>query len=96
MMENPLEALFERARRAPRDAGVNPPSGFAEHVLQRHRARVLEHQIAFRASLVSVVTALFIFATVFGLNYDSVVAATADDQDPVVEMANSLWDSAGN
>jgi hypothetical protein len=96
MMENPLEALFERARRAPRDAEANPPSGFAEHVLQRHRARVLENQIAFRASLVSVVTALFIFATVFGLNYDSVVAATADDQDPVVEMANSLWDSAGN
>ena len=95
-MENPLEALFERARRAPRDTEANPPSGFAEHVLQRHRARVLENQIAFRASLVSVVTALFIFATAFGLNYDSVVAATADDQDPVVEMANSLWDSAGN
>lgn len=94
-MENPLEALFERARRAPRDTEANPPSGFAEHVLQRHRARVLEHQIV-RASLVSVVTASFIFATVFGLNYDSVVAATADDQDPVVEMANSLWDSAGN
>jgi hypothetical protein len=96
MMENPLEALFERARQAPQGQEANPPPGFAEQVLRQHLSRVREHQIAFRASLVSVVTALGIFATVFGLNFDSVIAATADDQDPVVEMANSLWDSAGN
>jgi hypothetical protein len=95
MMENPLEALFERARQAPQGREANPPPGFAEQVLRQHLSRVREHQIAFRASLVSVVTALGIFATVFGLNFDSVIAATADDQDPVVEMANSLWDSAG-
>lgn len=95
-MEDPLETLFERARHAPRDPAINPPPGFAEQVLRRHRSQVRENQIAYRASLVSVVTALCIFATIFGLNYDSVISPASDDQDPVVEMTNSLWDSAGN
>jgi hypothetical protein len=96
MTEDPLQALFERAKRAPRDPVTNPPPGFVDKILRRRRSQVRENQIAFQASLVSIVTALCIFATIFGLNYDSVISATADDQDPVVEMANSLWDSAGN
>lgn len=95
-MEDPLEALFERARHAPRDLEAKPPPGFADQVLRRHRSQMRENQIAFQMSLVSVMTALCIFATILSLNYDRVISAAADDQDPVVEMANSLWDSAGN
>jgi len=96
MNEDNLDRLFATARRAGAEQIPSIPQGFAEGVLQHHRHRVQEERIFFRASMLSIATALIILGTVLGFNLDTTGFAGSDDQESTVEMAYALWDPVGN
>jgi hypothetical protein len=95
MKEENLEKLFAAARRVGAEGDPSMPAGFAESVLRQHRQRIEENRAFFRASILSVATALIILGTVLGVNFET-SNSSGDDQESTVEMAYSLWDPAGN
>jgi len=96
MKEENLEKLFARARRVGAE-GIPPmPAGFAEGVLQQYRQRVQENRAFFRASFLSIATALIILGTVLGINFETSNSSGSDDQESTVEMASVIWDPVGN
>jgi hypothetical protein len=96
MKEENLEKLFARARRDGSEVIPSMPAGFAEGVLQQHRQRVQENRAFFRASILSIATALIILGTVLGINFETSNSSGLDDQESTVEMAYALWDPVGN
>jgi hypothetical protein len=96
MKENGLENLFERARGAQTPPLATLPAGFADRVAARYQFEVRRERTAARASLLSISTALVIFAAIVGFNFNAITSLGADDQDPVDDVAQALWDSAGN
>ena len=95
MNEDNLDRLFATARRAGAEQIPSIPQGFAEGVLQQHRHRVQEERVFFRASMLSIATALIILGTVLGFNLETGLGGS-DDQESTVEMAYALWDPVGN
>ena len=96
MKEENLEKLFARARQVGAE-GIPPmPAGFAEGVLRQHRQRVQENRAFFRASFLSIATALIILGTVLGINFETSNSSGSDDQESTVEMAYVIWDPVGN
>jgi hypothetical protein len=96
MKDDGLEPLFERARGA-RISSIAPiPAGFADRVAARHRFEVYREKTVARASILSVSTALVIFAAIVSLNLNAIASLGTDDQDPADDVAQVLWDSAGN
>ena len=95
MKEENLEKLFAAARRVGAERAPSMPAGFAEGVLRQHRQRVEENKAFFRASILSVATALIILGTVLGINFET-SNTSGDDQESTVEMAYALWDPVGN
>jgi len=91
-----LDRLFATARRAGAEGTPFIPAGFAEGVLRQYRQRVQENRAFFRASILSIATALIILGTVLGINFDPSNASGSDEQESTVEMAYALWDSVGN
>jgi len=96
MKEENLEKLFATARRVEAEGTPSMPAGFAEGVLQQHRQRVQENRAFFRASILSIATALIILGTVLGINFETSSSSGSDDQESTVEMAYALWDPVGN
>ncbi len=96
MKEENLEKLFATARRVGGEGAPSMPAGFAEGVLQQHRQRVQENRAFFRASILSIATALIILGTVLGINFETSNSFGSDDQESTVEMAYALWDPVGN
>ena len=96
MNEDNLDRLFAKARRAGAEPTPYVPQGFAEGVLQQHRHRVQEERVFFRASMLSIATALIILGTVLGFNLETAGLAGSDYQESTVEMAYALWDPVGN
>ena len=96
MKEENLEKLFATARRAGAEGTPSIPTGFAEGVLQEHRQRVQENRAFFRASILSIATALIILGTVLGINFETSNSSASDDQESTVEMAYVIWDPVGN
>jgi hypothetical protein len=96
MNEDSVERLFATARRAGAEQTPAIPQGFAEGVLQQHRHRIQEEKVFFRASMLSIATALIILGTALGINLETTGLAGSDDQESTVEMAYALWDPAGN
>jgi len=87
MKEENLEKLFATARRV---GGEGAPS------MQQHRQRVQENRAFFRASILSIATALIILGAVLGINFETSNSSGSDDQESTVEMAYALWDPVGN
>jgi hypothetical protein len=96
MKEENLEKLFAGARRVGAEGTPSMPAGFAEGVLQQHRQRVQENRAFFRASILSIATALIILGTVLGINFETSNFSGSDDQESTVEMAYVIWDPVGN
>ena len=96
MNEDSLERLFATARRAGTEQTPAMPQSFAEGVLQQHRHRKQEEKVFFRASMLSIATALIILGTALGINLETTGLAGSDDQESTVEMAYALWDPVGN
>ena len=96
MKEENLEKLFAAARRVEAEGSPSMPAGFAEGILQQHRLRVQENRAFFRASILSIATALIILGTVLGINFETSNSSGSDDQESTVEMAYALWDPVGN
>jgi hypothetical protein len=95
MNDNGLEDLFELARGA--KSPLPPPAaGFANRVYDRYQFELARERTATRASFVSISVAVMIFAAIVGLNLDAFTSTGTDDQDPVDEVTQVLWDSAGN
>jgi hypothetical protein len=96
MKDDGLEPLFERARsaRIPLDAAL--PAGFTDRVTARHQVEIVRERTAARASILSVSAALVIFAAIVSLNLNAITSWGTDDQDPADDVAQVLWDSAGN
>jgi hypothetical protein len=96
MKEENLNKLFATARQAGAE-GIPPiPAGFAQGILREHRQRVRESRAFFKASILSIATALIILGTVLGFNFETSNSPGPDDQESTVEMAYALWDSVGN
>ena len=95
MKEENLEKLFAAARRVRAEGAPSMPAGFAEGILRQHRQRIEENKAFFRASILSVATALIILGTVLGINFET-SNSSGDDQESTVEMAYALWDPVGN
>ena len=96
MKEENLDKLFARARRVGAEETPSMPAGFAEGTLQKYRQRVQENRAFFRASILSIATALIILGTVLGINFETSNSFGSDDQESTVEMAYALWDPVGN
>ena len=96
MKEDRLERLFAAVRRAGDDEFASVPAGFAESVLRRHQLRLDENRLFFRASVLSIATALVVFGAILGANLESIGYPGTEDQESTVEMAYALWDPAGN
>jgi len=96
MKQENLEKLFATARRAGGEGPPAIPAGFAESVLRQQRRRVQENRAFFRASILSIATALVILGAVLGINFETSNTSGLDDQESTVEMAYALWDSVGN
>jgi hypothetical protein len=95
--EENLDKLFAIARRAGVEGTPSVPAGFAEGILQQHRQRVQENRAFFKASILSIATALIILGTVLEINFETSNSSSGtDDQESTVEMAYALWDSVGN
>ena len=95
MNESNLDAWFAKAREAEPGEPREAPPGFAAVVWQEHQRRVATERAAVRTSLFSIVTALFVLATVVDLNFDS-LTAPPDDPGYVGDLASSVWDSTGD
>jgi hypothetical protein len=96
MKDHQLKHLFATARRAGDEESPSPPAGFAEKVVHRYRLRVQENRSFFRASILSIATALVILGAVLGINVGSNGYSQSEDQESTVEMAYALWDPVGN
>ncbi len=96
MKETDLESLLRVGRIGPAKDALGPPAGFAQQVFARYLREKRQGQIVLRTSLASIVTACCILASIIGLNFDQLTSPPVNDVDPVVEMVNSVWDSAGN
>jgi hypothetical protein len=96
MNDDGLEPLFKLARGAPISLNTPLPAGFAERVTARYRLVQHRERTATRASILSVSVALAIFAAIVGLNLTAITSLGTDDQDPADDVAQVLWDSAGN
>jgi hypothetical protein len=75
---------------------VDLPPGFAQRVFARFQSQQRQEKIVFRTTLASIVTACCILGSIIQFNYDHLTAGNAEEFDPVVEMADSVWDFAGN
>ena len=96
MKDDGLEPLFERARGAQIPVNATLPAGFADRVTARRQFELYRERTAARASILSVSAALVILATIVGLNLNAITSLGTDDQDPADDVAQVLWDSAGN
>jgi hypothetical protein len=96
MKDDGLEPLFERARGARIPVDATLPAGFADRVAARHRFELYRERTAAKASILSVSAALVIFAAIVSLNLNAIASLGTDDQDPAEDVAQVLWDSAGN
>ena len=96
MKDDGLEPLFERARGARIPVNATLPVGFADRVTARHQFGVFRERTAARASILSISAALVIFAAIVSLNLNAITSLGTDDQDPADDVAQVLWDSAGN
>jgi hypothetical protein len=96
MKDDNLEPLFQRARGARISPAASLPAGFAERVTARYQLIKHQERTAFRASILSVSVALVVFAAIVGLNLNAITSLGTDDQDPADDVAQVLWDSAGN
>jgi len=96
MKDDALEQLFARARDAQALPVEPPPDGWADRVAARYQTEKLRQRTALRASVLSLSVALTIFVTIVGLNFNAITSVDADDQDPTDDVAQVLWDSAGN
>jgi hypothetical protein len=96
MKDDGLEPLFRLARGAHSSPGAPVPAGFAERVATRYRLIRYRERTASRASILSVSAALAIFAAIVGLNLNAITSLGTDEQDPADDVAQVLWDSAGN
>jgi hypothetical protein len=95
MNDDGLENLFRLARSAKRPL-PQPAAGFANRVTDRYQSELARERTATRASFLSISVAVAIFAAIVGLNFDALTSTGTDDQDSVDEVAQVLWDSAGN
>jgi hypothetical protein len=96
MKDDVLEHLFERARGAQVSPVATLPAGFADRVTGRYQLEVRRERTTMRASLLSVSAALAVFAAIVSFNFNAITSLGADEQDPVDDVAQVLWDSAGN
>ena len=96
MKDDGLEPLFELARGAHISPSTPLPAGFAERVAARYRLVKYRERTASRGSILSISVALVIFAAIVGLNLNAITSLGTDDQDPADDVAQVLWDSAGN
>jgi hypothetical protein len=96
MTNDGMEQLFARAKEAGKEAPACMPSDFPERVYSLHTWALHKTRITFRTSILSISAALVIFAALVGWNFQTLLMAGQEEPDPVDEMAQSLWDSAGN
>jgi hypothetical protein len=94
MTENSLENLLRGGKSDPRP--VDPPPGFAQRAFARYQSQRRREKIVSGTALLSLVTACCILGSIVQLNYEHLTAGSAEEFDPVMEMADSVWDSAGN
>ena len=95
MTNDGMEQLFARAKDAGNEEPASMPSDFPGRVYSLHVCAVNKARITVRTSILSISAALVIFAALVGWNFQTVMAGQ-EEPDPVDEMAQSLWDSAGN
>ena len=96
MTNDGMEQLFARAKEAGQPGLASMQSDFPARVYSLHVCALHKARITFRTSILSISAALVIFASLVGWNFQTLVLAGAEEPDPVDEMAQSLWDSAGN
>jgi hypothetical protein len=96
MTNDGIEQLFARAKAAGKEERSSMPSDFPGRVYSLHLCVLDRARITVRTSVLSISAALVIFAAIVGWNFQTLMMAGAEEQDPVDEMAQSLWDSAGN
>ena len=96
MTNDGLEQLFARAKNAGEEASSSLPAGFADRVYSLHLCARQRARITARTSVLSISAALVIFAAIVGWNFNTLLIAGTEEPDPVDEMAQSLWDPAGN
>ena len=96
MTNDGMEQLFARAKEAGKEKPASMPSDFPERVYSLHTCALHKARITFRTSILSISAALVIFAALVGWNFQTLLMAGHEESDPVDEMAQSLWDSAGN
>jgi hypothetical protein len=95
MTNDGMEQLFTRAKEAGKEEPASMPSDFPGRVYSLHVGALHRARITFRTSILSISAALVIFAALVGWNFQTLMAGQ-EEPDPVDEMAQSLWDSAGN
>jgi hypothetical protein len=96
MTNDGMEQLFARAKEAGQEKPASMPSDFPGRVYALHIGALHRARITFRTSILSISAALVIFAALVGWNFQTQLMAGQEEPDPVDEMAQSLWDSAGN
>lgn len=96
MTNDGMEQLFARAKDAGNEEPASMPTDFPGRVYSLHVCAVHKARITFRTSILSISAALVIFAALVGWNFQTLLMAGPEEPDPVDEMAQSLWDSAGN
>jgi hypothetical protein len=96
MTNDGMEQLFARAKEAGNEEPASMPSDFPERIYSLHICALHRARITFRTSILSISAALVIFAALVSWNFQTLLMAGQEEPDPVDEMAQSLWDSAGN
>jgi hypothetical protein len=96
MTNDGIEQLLARAKEAGGEERSLMPHDFPQRVYSLHLCALNRARITFRTSILSISAALVIFAALVGWNFQTLLLAESEDPDPVDEMAQSLWDSAGN
>ena len=96
MTNDGIEQLLARAKVAGTEDHSSMPGDFPGRVYSLHLGALHRKRITFRTSLLSISAALVIFAALVDWNFQTLLLAGAEEPDPVDQMAQSLWDSAGN
>ena len=96
MTNDGMEQLFARAKEAGNEMPGSMPGDFPGRVYSLHVGALNKARITVRTSILSISAALVIFAALVGWNFQTLLMAGPEEPDPVDEMAQSLWDSAGN
>jgi hypothetical protein len=96
MTNDGIEQLLARAKVAGAEDHSSMPSDFPARVYSLHVGAMHRKRITFRTSLLSISAALAIFAALVGWNFQTLLMTGTEEADPVDEIAQSLWDSAGN